>query len=456
MYRGCSLLIFLFVLITSALAQLTEDFSDGELTSDPAWSGDLDLFIIADEDGELKLRSNSAGAATYYMSTPSALAANAFWEILVDLRLNTSGSNYVNVHLISDDADLVAAQNTWFVRIGGTQDRVELFKKVSGTTTSVIASQDGVVNSTTSNIIRLRVERTADLIWTVLYDDGDTGTFATLDPTADPDIATGTHFGILIQQNSTASMVNNHFFDDIVVDAVPVDENAPELISTLVIDANTLQLLFNEAVSMASAETLSNYNVDNGIGEPASAVVQGSSVQLVFAQQFQPGVIYSITVDGIADQSGNTTTGVTAEFLLPGEVGAGDLVINEVLYDPIGSGADFVELHNRSESAIDLAGIQMANTSNGAIANHATITTEQWILMPGEFVVLTPNVESIISNYPQSRADRFLQTSLPNYVNTEGAVVLLDNAGNVIDRFTYHDDLHFELISSAEGFSLER
>lgn len=451
----CSFLAFFLVLVTTASAQFTEDFTDGDLIADPAWSGDLELFTVVDDDGDLQLRSNSPGAATYFLSTPSSLASNAFWEILVDLRLNTSGSNYVDIFLISDGADMVAAQNAWYVRIGGTQDRVELFKKVAGTVTSVLTSTDGVVNSTTSNLVRLRVERTADLIWTLLYDDGDTGTFAAIGPVTDPDVSTATHFGILIEQNSTASMVNNHFFDDIVVDILPVDEVAPELIGVNVIDPNSLQLLFTETITVSSAEQPGNYSVDNGIGEPIGAIAQGNSVQLVFDQQFIPGTLYTLTVDGVQDQSGNTTI-ASAEFLLPDEAEPGDLVINEVLYDPIGSGADFVELYNRSGKAIDLTGMQMANMSNGVVANYELIDAAQWILMPGEFVVLTPDVEDILSNYPQSHADRFLQTDLPNYVNTEGTVVVLDSAGTVIDQFTYHDDLHFDLISSAEGFSLER
>ena len=108
--------------------------------ADPAWAGIDALFTVVDDGGNQRLRSNSPGAANYQISTPSALASDARWEWEMDLRFSTSGANYVDVYLMADNADLTLAQNGWFVRVGGTADRVELFKRVVGVNASVLVS----------------------------------------------------------------------------------------------------------------------------------------------------------------------------------------------------------------------------------------------------------------------------------------------------------------------------
>src|SRR5688572_6852063 len=111
--RTFSFVLSAVVLPVSLAAQFTDDFGDGNFTAAPAWSGNDVLFTVADG----MLRSNSPGAATYALSTPSAQAANAQWEWYTDLRFATSGANYVDMYLMSDVADLTAAVNGYFVRM---------------------------------------------------------------------------------------------------------------------------------------------------------------------------------------------------------------------------------------------------------------------------------------------------------------------------------------------------
>ena len=44
----------------------------------------------------------------------------------------------------------------------------------------------------------------------------------------------------------------------------------------------------------------------------------------------------------------------TCRFGLPDYVQPKDIVINEILYDPLPGGSDFVELYNKSNKIIDL------------------------------------------------------------------------------------------------------
>ncbi|MBL7962631.1 MAG: lamin tail domain-containing protein [Flavobacteriales bacterium] len=719
------ILVLLHVVIATGQlsAQFNDDFSDGDFTGGPVWSGNDLLFTVVNEE----LRSNSPGAATYYLSTPSVQATDARWEFFINLKFATSGTNYVDLFLMSDAADLGTPLNGYFVRVGGTQDRVELFRRDGGSSLSLIASPDGIVNSSTNNPFRIRVERDVTDSWTLWYDDGALGSYTNAGTVVDATHQSSTHFGIWVVQSSAAGPVNNHFFDDFTVGPIPVDLDPPNVLSVTAVSATQVDVLFDEPVDPATAQDANNYDIlpfiavagavlagsnaalvhltpgsalgnggeygllvggvqdlagnalvsggpfpfsfitpdlpayrevvinelmadpspvvglpdaefvelfnattdkyfdlagwkfsdasstvtlpahllgpgefvilvstsnlalfsawpnriglgslpslnndadqltlrysddtaidrvnyssswyrdgdkaeggwtleqidpfnpcsgalnwiastnelggtpgeENSVLDPtpdttppaltgvlvnsdtqvtllfsealdSSAVLTADyaidpplsiaevtntppgydRVGLIFATALVPGIIHTLTVSGLTDCAGNAIGDAnTATFALPEVIAVGDVVINEVLYDPISTGSDFVELFNRSQKVLSLAGLQMANVSSGVIANFRTITTEPILLMPGEYILLTPNPTDIATRYPQSHTERFLQMSLPSYVNTAGSVVFCHADNSMLDRFDYSDRLHFTLLSKTEGVSLER
>ena len=205
------LYVFLFV---EAQAQLTEDFTDGNFTANPQWTGDDSVFVIAPVSGNNKLRSNkNIPNSSYYLSTPSTLINDCQWEFFVNLQFNTSSANYVDAFLTSDDANLQAATSSgYFVRIGSTQDDICLYRRVSGANTKIIDGVDGITNFSNNNI-KIKVTRTAGNDWTLERDMSGTGsTYTNEGLVNDATVLTGGFFGFSIVQ-STASFFQKHFFD---------------------------------------------------------------------------------------------------------------------------------------------------------------------------------------------------------------------------------------------------
>lgn len=705
-------------LSASVQAQFTDDFGDNDFTNGVVWSGSTTLYTATTG----QLQSQSPGAANYHLSTPSTTATNAQWEWFANMKFSTSGANYADMYLMSSAADLASGVNGYFVRMGGTQDRLELFRSDAGTNISLLTSPDGIVNSSTDNPFKIRVARDAANNWTLLYDDGALGTFTSAGTVLDATYNTSTHFGVRIEQSTAASAVNNHFFDDFSVGAIPVDLTPPSVVSVTAISAtqvdvqydealdagaigtydivpfigvsaqqldgidpalvhvtpaialtsgNTYSLLssgaedaagnaataastdftfiipavagprdvvineimadpsptvglpdaefieihnpttdaydltgwvitdgstngvlpafnllpgafviltddanaalfpgFGDVLSIASFPSLNNdgdplelkddggvvidavvydiawYNDDakddggwtleqKNPGTPCSGAANWSasnagaggtpgtansildttpdaqapslagvlvnsttSITLVFDEEMdaaslvggaysiaplitvlsvapgappvtsatlvldQPLVVgqsYTISVSGVSDCPGNPIgTANTATFALPEPASPGDIVINEVLYDPRVGGYDFVELYNASTKTLSLADFKLANEENGTISNITAITTQAVLLLPGQYMAITENTANIAAEYPLGHADRYFQTDLPSYNNGEGTVVLMDVDGDTLDLFRYNDDLHFELLNSTEGVSLER
>ncbi|MBK7854308.1 MAG: hypothetical protein IPJ79_04840 [Bacteroidetes bacterium] len=121
-------LIILMLVSSVAKAQVTDDFSDGDFTNNPAWVGDVASWQVT--GGQLN-SNHSTINSSFYLSTPSTIASNAQWEIWVNFKQATSSANYIDIYLTSDIQDLNAATgNGYFVRIGGSTDEISLYKKL--------------------------------------------------------------------------------------------------------------------------------------------------------------------------------------------------------------------------------------------------------------------------------------------------------------------------------------
>lgn len=178
-----------------------------------------------------------------------------------------------------------------------------------------------------------------------------------------------------------------------------------------------------------------------------------SSVSINFAEPLSRGSEYELTINNLSDCIGRTLSNSGVSFYLHDE---GDIIINEVLFNPRESGTDFVELYNNSDFEINLQGWAMTYFDSNDSLRFNQITEEVYLLESGGYVCLNEDSANVILNYPMARANTFLTMNLPSYSNTEGSVILHDPLSDQMDRFDYDEDYHFALIKDADGVSLER
>jgi hypothetical protein len=171
------------------------------------------------------------------------------------------------------------------------------------------------------------------------------------------------------------------------------------------------------------------------------------------------GLIYRISVNRLRDCAGNVQE---AQFKvqtgMPETAGAGEVIINELLFNPPFDGKDYVELYNRSNKIIDLGKLYLANRNSlGEIGSMVSCSNETWLLLPGAYAVLSENSHWIIRRYNPSRPDALLNIqTLPSFPDDKGVVVLLNEQGMVIDELNYTEKWHFPLLANTEGVALER
>lgn len=240
------------------------------------------------------------------------------------------------------------------------------------------------------------------------------------------------------------------------------DQTPPQLLQAYAPNANTMVLTFNEPLD-SSFSAAANFSINNGIGTPNAVSVfapQFTTVELRFTSALQAGTIYTVTATNVRDCAGNNVGNMnTAKTGLAVSPDSLDLIVNEILFNPQPLGVDYLEVYNRSSKILNASNIYFTNrsSSTGALGTLYPLSTNNRLIFPGEFYVVTENVDLIKQDYNVQNPDALVQVAaMPSYPDDKGTVVLLNQAGRITDELNYDQRWHFALIDNNEGISLER
>ena len=431
-------------------AQFFDDFSDGNLTENPTWEGDISSFEVNDE--ELQLNAPVSTSGTVSIFTPISLPDSAIWEIYTRLEFDPSGSNALRIFLQTDNQNIDAA-NGYFIEIGetGSEDNLKFYRLDAGTEELIAEGTTAAVAR--SPEFRLRITRKATGDWTVETDYAGGQNFQTDFQFFDPTHLGGTGwFGL--ECKYTSGRIDQFFFDNISVQPILADVDAPILLSAKAIDEVTVEATFNELLDQASAENIANYSLSPSLGMPMNvtqATTPSNTIVLTFSTPLQSLETYTLTATNVADKAGNAASAQTAifDFLKVESPERFDLLINEIMADPTPAvglpDAEWIEIYNRSDKTISLEG--MTFSDNGAAQN-----LPDSILLPGEYVILCDDsAAGDLASFGKTIA----LSSFPGLSN-EGEVLNLKNAdGMVIHAVDFDDNWYRDPGKEDGGFTLE-
>ncbi len=431
------------------IAQVNDNFTDGDFTSNPPWTGETSKFIVNGVN-QLQLFA-PAVTDDAYLSTASTAIENASWEFFVRLNFNPSSTNYARVYLVSDNENLKGALNGYFVYIGGTADKISLFRQTGTVRTEIITGASGSVN--VNNVeVKIRVTRDDIGNWTLERDTSLTDEFISEGNVFDDTHFQSAYFGVYCDYTQTRSQ--HFYYDDIVVTGDPyIDTDAPIFQELSITANNQLTLQFNENLGLSSENVL-NFSVDNGIGNPETALINSlnnSQIILTFEDNFADNTNYILSVSNVSDPTGNVTPNFTEpfyyfEFSIPE---FGEIRINEVMADESPSVGmpltEYVELFNTTNKTFNLAGYKICNDNSCGTIQTST-------LEPNGYLLITPT--SGLSLFTGINAIN--ATSFPGLKNAGDEVILMNpTQTEIIDLMTYNLSSYQDPSKQNGGYSLE-
>lgn len=444
-------LVILLLLGFGASAQVNggfaDDFSDGDFTANPQWTGETTKFQV--NGGELQL--NDSEASTAMLSTECHAIDGAEWTFKVRYGFNPSTNNFCDVYIVSDNANPFSCTAGYFVRVCGvsTTDNVCLYRKNASSSNKIIDGR--ALTLGTNNTFNIKVTRSADGEWKLYTDVNDEGTYTQEGETTDLTYSASRYFGLACKY--TVTNAAKIWFDDFSVSGTYfVDTEPPALVSARFTSENSILLSFDEEIDEESVSA-TNFSMDNGIGQATSATLQegdARKIVLQFAGSFTSGTTYTLTYGGISDGEGNTTTTTTTQMTFV-EAGTGSVVINEIMADPtpvVGlPESEYIELYNNSPDAINLEGwsLKIGNTSKVLGA---------YTLYPSEYVLICRDGNDTLF-YDVSN---ILTTSLATTALTNGGttITLYNEFMSEVDKITYSSAWYRDVNKKDGGWSLER
>jgi len=149
---------------------------------------------------------------------------------------------------------------------------------------------------------------------------------------------------------------------------------------------------------------------------------------------------------------------VSGEEKNPVVIHPGDILINEVLFNPFPEGEDFVEIYNYSGKEISVNYLYLASRDKeGELIQIYQLSTDRILFPAKTYLALTKDTNAIFPFFNIKCAECFLQMEkFPSFNNDKDVVVLLDHEMEIIDEFHYTDKMHAPLLADEEGISLER
>ncbi|MCR5888540.1 lamin tail domain-containing protein [Hymenobacter sp. J193] len=238
------------------------------------------------------------------------------------------------------------------------------------------------------------------------------------------------------------------------------DSRPPALQRALALSATLVRLYFSEKLDSVAASSSALYTIaGNTITRVAAVSPDFRVVDLTLGTALQPSQPVTVSVQRATDCVGNATgAAATATVALPSVAVSGDVVVNEILFNPRTGGYDFVELLNRSAKYINLQGWQIGNEKPDGSVDAASISSEAYVLAPGQLVALTERPDVVQAQYPtSSEPAAFLELAdLPTFPDDAGIVTLYDRTGAPLERVPYSAKQHLALLDDVNGVSLER
>jgi Lamin Tail Domain/CHU_C Type IX secretion signal domain len=226
------------------------------------------------------------------------------------------------------------------------------------------------------------------------------------------------------------------------------------------VDSTSIHIRFSEPVFSLQDGTGSIQIGDKRITNIINTDPLFREFDIKIASPLRRAEIYNINIsDKTLDFAGNRMQKSDYKFGLAEPAEPGDILFNEVLFNPLPGDPDYLEFYNCSDKIIDASRLQLisVNDASGNKSDAVSVSGEARCILPQEYYAVTTDKRIISERYISTDPDHLYETgSLPSMPDDEGHLILYNRELERIDELVYNDDFHYSLLSSHEGVSLEK
>ncbi|MBQ7550844.1 MAG: hypothetical protein IJT04_04890 [Bacteroidales bacterium] len=238
---------------------------------------------------------------------------------------------------------------------------------------------------------------------------------------------------------------------------------SPVLEKIVVQDEKNIRVFFDEPLYV-SGDTLNPmfFSIDRGIVCVSAKPIPPDykSILLTLSEDLEQNLIYTLTINGLVEDCvGNMMhQGLFGEFALPNQPVPNDIIINELLFNSFEStDAPYIELYNRSDKVIDIGNLYLGVGNGDYPKSVVPMVEDGWQLFPKQYVAICKDKSLTGTQYIVQNPKSLVENpKFPVLPNSGGTVHILTPSYEHIDQLTYDEKMHYNLLQSVDGVSLER
>ncbi|TCO08279.1 lamin tail domain-containing protein [Natronoflexus pectinivorans] len=301
-------LFILFLLPLHVInAQFADDFSDGDFTSNPEWTGLTSRFRIDPQRESLQLNAPAEPGAAW-LFTSSAAIEEASWQFNFRFGFNPSSSNYAEVFLASDSNSPENISIAYYLVIGTTADNISLWERRGGRNTRLIEGQHKRIDfNVVEAAIRVTREKGGKFILEVKLEDEWIEEGRTLESQG----FSSEWFGVVCRYTATRSTL--FWFDDFVVTGEPFRDTIPIVVENFIpVNRYKIEVDFNKPI-----ETL-HFAPQNFVAHPGNKIPESitpgshsNSIELHFPTGIPVDGGPNLHISSISDLNNNIINDTT-------------------------------------------------------------------------------------------------------------------------------------------------
>lgn len=184
------------------------------------------------------------------------------------------------------------------------------------------------------------------------------------------------------------------------------------------------------------------------------------SFRMILNEPLENGLIIEVEAAAdLRDFAGNLIEKRKFITGLPEACARGDVLFNELLFNPLPGEADFIELFNNSGKSVDASRLYLVsvNDDTGDTSVLYRVSTVSRCILPHSYYAFTEDEVKLDERYISGSKEFIFESSdMPSLPDDEGHLLLLNRELDIIDEIYYKEEMHNSLLSGFEGISLEK
>lgn len=239
------------------------------------------------------------------------------------------------------------------------------------------------------------------------------------------------------------------------------DSQEITVLSSFAQSPDSLTIYFSKPMTISSLSNPDNYRI-SASGLSVTKVIPdypcGRNVKLVLNDSLKTGEMLRLELVNLYDASGNNQKNViNVEFLIPEQAEAGDLLFNEILFNPRSGGVCYVGISNVSEKVLSCDQLFLSvSKKDGSRSTPVVLSKFRRVFPPHTELFFTKNASLVAAQYNCETSHGVEVADLPAFPDEKGCLYLSSVRGEPIDEMAYSESMHTTSVTDRRGISLEK